>query len=1016
MGSYAAWNQYEEWNQALKAAIFTPENDGRPVYLDMDDDVLTRVGAEAGLAQADVAVRLVDAVRGTLGLDARDGAVLDRHVRNHRLWRRTLRTARTRGAEPDPPPALGLLAVLTMAAEEMQYDSQFAASAYYPRLCRLLGIDAKQRPRVESAYRRHAEELWHGLNEWLVSMDGRLGLPTAYAISRRYVGLPLSQALVRSADRRQFPVMFRRFGLPSGGELSAAEMEAILDDWIATEPCPISRSLQSLWQRGDARERIASVAAIELLGWDGATGETGGTDGRRLGDVRLLCWTRRFPRPQLEISFLAGMGLQSTPESLTVLTAEGQPAIDVVPAPGSRVQPALASRIAPDSLVEGVLKLAEESTGQEVTRYPRRVVSHRQDDLVYAYVECERVQLGEGSMILVKDERGLPASVRGMLNETARPGFREEGTLPGLPAGWVLFTDVQVVVNPTSMPSGNDLDALVPLLSSTLAIAGGTQLPGRMRKWSSLDPPEVRATVNGAAAISVLLTALDEGSTTSGLPHTWTSSEPALVADLRPLSLADGDYELSLLNGSKTVQQTILRLRSSDTSDSTGLRHATPLGHDPAPSPLDVLRAVPLANIPATSAVRGPYAPSTPPAEPPPPAPQGVWWNGPRPVSVEPPRSISVGSPDKQSCVVTGAHRMLLPTYYGHATARLVRGECQVCGFVKRYPAYFTRRQRDAMAEHGTPEVPLQIDVTKLPAVTRNRAGWDIALDSLAHAVGGGYGAVEYVAGQVEESSLFADAFARRLEARGDLEVQRGPDLEPTGWELSPPYLAELANGAFMLLGRWSLERKDALTALIEKEGGRLITMPDPEGPSRHLVTAVPVAHLSQVAAEVGAAGVVPDAAGRLVRVLPPLSEVESALPRVPVPGARRIRKFHLRSASWAQVAFANKPGGYRLESTFTVVDVFRTAEDIDRGEAALSTVQLSKHLAARTTGRPLFAYAPSKRILAVPLGADLPGLYGRAAVLCSGRLPTPSIKHRLLVYNDVTQPVANELARLLTT
>jgi hypothetical protein len=99
-----------------------------------------------------------------------------------------------------------------------------------------------------------------------------------------------------------------------------------------------------------------------------------------------------------------------------------------------------------------------------------------------------------------------------------------------------------------------------------------------------------------------------------------------------------------------------------------------------------------------------------------------------------------------------------------------------------------------------------------------------------------------------------------------------------------------------------------------------------------------------------------------------------------------------------------------------TRVDVFRTPADLEAGTAALATVQLSKHLAAQHLGRALLAYSPDQQVLAVPLGADLPGLYGRAAVLCSGRLPTSDEKKRVLIYHDVPQRIADALASLLTS
>ena len=110
----------------------------------------------------------------------------------------------TQARAPEPPPVLALLAVLTLA-EEMGHDADFAPNAYYPRLFRLLMIkDTGQQRRLRTSYMREAETLWRGLNDWLAAADGQFGLPSAYALSHRYIGLPMSQALVRAADRQHF--------------------------------------------------------------------------------------------------------------------------------------------------------------------------------------------------------------------------------------------------------------------------------------------------------------------------------------------------------------------------------------------------------------------------------------------------------------------------------------------------------------------------------------------------------------------------------------------------------------------------------------------------------------------------------------------------------------------------------------------------------------------------------------------------------------------------------------------
>ncbi len=93
---------------------------------------------------------------------------------------------------------------------------------------------------------------------------------------------------------------------------------------------------------------------------------------------------------------------------------------------------------------------------------------------------------------------------------------------------------------------------------------------------------------------------------------------------------------------------------------------------------------------------------------------------------------------------------------------------------------------------------------------------------------------------------------------------------------------------------------------------------------------------------------------------------------------------------------------------------MIRRPDDIAQGTARIGTVQLIKHLDALAAGRPLMAYDAERSCLQVPLGADLPGLYGRAAVLCSGR--PPEKVGRLVLYHHVPADVADLLAARLAS
>ena len=87
IGTHQAWERYELWNQAFSRVVFSARNEGRPVYLDMDEDVLGKVASEAGFEPSQAADQLAEAVRGTLYLEASEEPVFWQHTEKLRLWR-----------------------------------------------------------------------------------------------------------------------------------------------------------------------------------------------------------------------------------------------------------------------------------------------------------------------------------------------------------------------------------------------------------------------------------------------------------------------------------------------------------------------------------------------------------------------------------------------------------------------------------------------------------------------------------------------------------------------------------------------------------------------------------------------------------------------------------------------------------------------------------------------------------------------------------------------------------------
>ncbi len=1013
------WDAYERWNASIAASVFGPEQAQVPAYIDTDAEHLTQWAAPLGITGAAARDALLAAVVPTLGLDAASHP-LEHHTRRFSQWRLGLvaqERQRSRGERhrAEPPPVLALLAVCVLAAERMGADTGLAANAYYPRLSEILGLTQRDGERLRHAF-PVTERFWRGLNEYLESHEGGLGLPTAYALGHRYVGIPQSQALVRAGDRAKLSEFFRRFGLAPGSELVPADLERLLDAWIGTVPSPVSANLQRLWKRESVHERVAGVAAVELAHWDGTIKQQAGEPRAGTSEVQLLALMRqRFGGRSLELSFAARFATNAETDSLRVLSADGNPKISVMPAAGMRLRPESGTSLDGASLLGAIVEFENPSSGEVAVRRPRRVVPLRRDELVGALVEVDRVQLADDSVILLKDEPDLVAGVLALLRDFGHVGDVYAASdapgriaLPGLPEGWILLDDVQIYGVPQDIKK-LDLHCLIPLTTAQLVLAGGLKMPGNIRRWSRLRPPEIRAVVEGADQVRVTVSELGEDST---LLEDWTEAGSVLVRSLSELALADGNYEIQMYpNGATTaITSSTLRLRSADTPDMVSWETCTRLNYQLDRGSTSALSA---SSADDTSAIVvdglmtvGEALITVPPLA----APSGAHWAAAGAGRSRSRPTIVLGVPDPKSCILTGAHYMELPPWLGGKSTGQLRGVCNTCGLTKTYPS--TPHWKSTV---GSPRPTATIGFQDLPSHTDLGASWDECLDTLVHVGGGSIGSLERVAVQAESSSLFVDDFVRTLEALGHIDVRRDDGHQPVEWEANPAFLAETCHGSFVLAGVWSSSTRRILDTAVSAAGGKLIRVDSERGPSTRFVTGLSAGGLERIveSTKLGAY-VVPDAVGRMLAVLPPLSAVEAGLTRGPIPYFSKATAFDLQSAAWVATPGVAGPGAYRLEQSFHRVSICVDHDGAINRTARHGSVQLVKHLAALHARKPLVGFLDGQTTLVVPLGADLPGLYGRVATLCSGRPPQVSTRTRTLGYPGVPRAVADHLTSLL--
>ena len=1008
-GSRDEWDRYERWNDAIAEVVYAPAMAGKPVFLDLEDGLLEEVRQKAEPDAIDGASALIEAVKGTLLLRHGASYILRDHLQRIDDW--------YAGPMIEPPPCLGLLALLSFIAESMRDSQDMRAHNFYGRLAEILELNERQMKSFETAYRdrRYKEaasgELWGALNDWLEMTEGSRGLPTAVPVGHEHIGLPLSQALVRRADRDKFIGLFTSQGLQAGSCLPINEIAAHIDEWIARIPCPASNTLERLWKHLPAsRQPIAEVAELTLEAWDGSL-----PDGlhqavrREIDTVKLRAALRSFPSQRIDLTMVIPGRSNSDWEDIALLNEWDDPiqTIELVPFASGWLGLNDNSSIDPGSFLDGTVRLRRQTHGQPLQRRPRRLVPLRWDDLLLSFLECERVQLGEDSLVLSRVE--IADRVTDFLGRAARPGFKQYSEFPGLPSNWTLFTDVQILVSGEREPLV-DLSVLQPPASSHVVLQGGLRMPGHLRKWSSKRPPELRVSSEGGTKVDARLTCKRPLAHPTPPSASLENTGSILIWNLSELNLPDGDYEIAVNSDDELIGSELVRLRSAD---NPALQLDDPeilICHNPeqpgyglVAATISTSRTFQLAPDLEGSLVSA-AIPSVP-----------SWWTA-RAAAMTA-RSGTVHGiikfPQSTGSCLRG-HHMDLPIGLEGQTS--IEGICRNCGLVKRYPTKF-RRRRDRTVGGA---IPPQIRVNAFPSVrSGNVIDWAIAFDAVCHVGSGSISALERITSQMEATDLFGDSFERKLEVSGHVEIRRSmTTLAGVAWRTNNPTIIGLASGDSVLVGF----RSDGLSVALEDEvwkaGGDLKVNDQVNAPPILRVIGLDLEGTRRLANAIEAATgrstrFIPNAAKRLGSQLPKLSSARQGLPTTTTLSAMSYERWDPVSARFESVTDASAPGGFRL-SGHTREYVYRQPEHLGTLRAILGDARIVKYLAALDSKSSLVGYVPDEEVLYVPLGADLPGLYGRAAVLASGFPPQENIQKRILEYRNVPAWLASQLAYLL--
>jgi len=1040
----AAVDEYHRWNRAVAEEVFAETQAHRPVYLDLEPAILGRIASSAGWQRATAPDDLlVQAVQGTLHNPGSGKSIFRWHIASDLVWHLS--------GQDLPPPVLALLAVFSLAAEQMQRSDGLASNNYYHRLTALLGFQPDDNQHVQRDYRHVARRFWESLNYWLRQQEGRRGLPTAQAFDRRvHVGLSLSQALVREQDRARLPEFFLQYGLQPGQNVSLSDMQDLLDEWMPRST--FTPSLRKLWQASAAREQIAEVSRAELEGWDGKVPADIKDKLPQGGGLRVALELHGGPHTSVQLMLVARHTVIMAHDALA--PADGgcshsakqllndANAIRLTSIPGSQwltleVTPALPSNV----VLAANIALGRSKSETTLSRGAKRVVPMKYDRLENMYVEVSRVELLEEYAIACHHKS--KDAVERLLSACARSGWEalEAAQLNGLPDGWSLFRSVQL--ERISHADDEDLVSLCPMAGTQVVLHGGFQLPGR-KLWHVAYPPELCVVAADPAQSlelhHLLLRYMSDDDSSGPTETVMDRVAGGAVLDLsnyRATCLL-GDHQVIAYEVRTTgkkgrpLSTVTYRMRSADarrnlTEPEDGSAVVVPISNSGAVQwPLcaqsgdaEISGFVSGARLHVTDAAHSDEFDASSLDQIP--RVLGAQISEEQLDTPQADQPSTLGA-DSEQCLERGHHHWIIDPVDPDPRRRSshVYEVCRDCGLEKWIPAR-KKRGRNAspvvIRDGGVSTSQVASHPGLPPIGERPRPDMDLLLDAVTFSSGGSWRSFRAIASQVESEPWFPREAARRLSALGHMEVvYDSKTLAPVRWSVAPATIVVSESGRVFLAGQRPSKLVNHLADCAAELDGRLATVDQADGPSVVELQGLDVESVQLVAAEVSdrlqaPLPVTTSPATQLAMRLPTISSVRDALPKWPT-DATPDRFLNLTSGTWEPRDSMEWPGAYRIAHRPGVYVVLPNDNAPDR-TPTLADSRLAKYIASNDANTALVAYEEDTQRLTTPFHAPLPELYERVAVLSSGYLSAP-LGGGARTYADVAPRNATQIWKAL--
>lgn len=977
------------FNSAINEIFFDGRFQSRPIYLDLEDEEREEIANKVSLDPDEFDIELGRCVAETIQWDKPN--IYLWHFNNLKKWQ----SSKFEG----PPPISALLLTFSLAAEHMRKGDEFSSSNYYQRLCEVIGISDEKKKAKLSQCAKFTPIFWKALNHWLTSNDYQYGKPTAKQVSKlKYVSYSMSQSLVRDADRKALHRMFEYFNLSAHEKFNESEISQYIHEWMTvTGSSGPSAWIKKLWSIPDLRERIASSACGELEDWE-VSDQLKEQSNNYVSKLSWSIVTRNFPKPQVTLCLVTSIGenfdraelkISRSGESSNVKAAFNN-------AESLWLREYLGTKLAYiDSNTEinlsGLLHSSfelESIDGARKYKYDARaIIPLTKADGAQIYKEVIRVSLFTNHSIVCHEK--WAEKVISILSKYARKGFslRDSTKLYGLPKDWVLFENVEIL----SVPEGVDanLQVLVPLSEGlNINIIGGLKLASGI--WHSLAPPKIFATDDkGFLDLKIKKNDLlsDDSLTISRANSTFDPS----ILDKLDFSLDSINLTFEICKNNTCLYENDISFRSASTprrlpnsANSILFNYCDDklsLNLFGASHSLDskknfsflqgMIFSGTISNFPDigifndTSRTEAHFGQID------------GWKNYKWEELID----------DNASCIVRGYHIWQVE----FESRKMQCKDCHLSQISHRIKTNNKLKKGIEPAPNVQNDKYKNIEISRISGDEKEKISSDIAFDAISYLSTGNWAQLQSILSETVELPWQVFNANQNLVDLGLIDqIVHENGFRPNNWCCPPATLVIASNSMAYLAGFRNNEMVEEVKSLLGNLKAKYVThqYKDNLAPTSHFwdISNIDVETVRETLSTVE------DSHGRKLSIqihpensiaisLPPVSDLFETLPTIYLENSSNLEKFNINTGKWNK-SIINGNGAYRT------VFAGRRYFYHKNGETREANHELVKLFAARDSGVAIHKYNSKNQTFECNIGCPPPGLYKRALVSCSGKLP----------------------------